>query len=114
MSRMLKLLRSRGNASLRLSLATATTLTKEIQKFLSQTRRKECHEMYGLVILPDGYERQKRLIQNIERTLKLGKEKLTWAAVAEKDCYVRVRRTGGTEVRRFPRCFFCQRNEQKN
>ena len=81
--------------------------TREIHKFLSQTKRNECHEMFGLVVLPNGYERQERLLQNIERTLKLGKEKLSWAGVAEKDCYVRVKRTGGTEVRRFPRCFFC-------
>lgn len=52
------------------------------------------------------YERQKRLLQGIERTLRLGSERLTWADVADRDCYVRVKRTGGTEVRRFPRCFF--------
>ena len=86
--------------------------TREIQKFLSQTKRNECHEMRGLVVLPNGYERQKRLLQGVEGTLKLGSEKLTWADVADKDCYVKVKRTGGTEVRRFPRCFFCQRNQQ--
>lgn len=87
--------------------------TREIQKFLSQTKRNECHEMRGLVVLPNGYERQKRLLQDIERTLKLGSEKLTWAGVADKDCYVKVKRAGGTEIRRFPRCVFCQRNEQQ-
>jgi len=87
--------------------------TREIQKYLSQTKRNECHEMRGLVVLPNGYERQRRLLQDVERTLRLGNEKLTWAKVADKDCYVRVKRTGGTEVSRFPRCFFCQRNEQK-
>src|ERR1700688_1332425 len=56
--------------------------TREIQKFLAQTRRNECHEMRGLVVLPSGYERQRRLLQDIERTLKLGNQKLTWAGVA--------------------------------
>jgi hypothetical protein len=85
---------------------------RDIHKFLSQTKRNECHEMRGLVVLPNGYERQKRLLQNVERTLKLGSEKLTWADVADKNCYVKVKRNGGTEVRRFPRCFFCQGNEK--
>jgi hypothetical protein len=85
---------------------------KEIQKFLAQTKRDECHEMYGLVILPSGYERQKRLLQNVESKLRLGNEKLTWADIANKNCCVRVTRLGSAEVRRFPRCFFCQKNEQ--
>lgn len=86
---------------------------KEIQKFLDQTKRDECHEMYGLLVLPNGYERQKRLLQNIEERLKLGKEKLSWADVADRNCCVKVTRLGAAEVRRFPRCFFCQKNEQK-
>jgi hypothetical protein len=86
---------------------------REIQKFLAQTKRDECHEMYGLLVLPNGYERQKRLLQNIEARLRLGKEKLTWADVADRNCCVKVTRLGAAEVRRFPRCFFCQKNEQQ-
>ncbi len=86
---------------------------KEIQKFLAQTKRAECHEMYGLLVLPNGYERQKRLLQDIEDRLRLGKEKLSWADVAHRNCCVKVTRLGAAEVRRFPRCFFCQKNEQK-
>ena len=86
---------------------------KEIQKFLAQTKRDECHEMYGLLVLPNGYERQKRLLQEIEGRLKLGKERLSWADVADRNCCVKVTRLGAIEVRRFPRCFFCQKNEQQ-
>lgn len=77
---------------------------KEIHKFLAQTKRDECHEMYGLLILPSAYERQKRLLQNIESRLRLGTEKLTWADVADRNCCVKVARLGAVEVRRFPRC----------
>ena len=86
---------------------------KEIQKFLDQTKRDECHEMYGLLVLPNGYERHKRLLQNIEERLKLGKEKLSWADVADRNCCVKVTRLGAAKVRRFPRCFFCQKREQQ-
>ena len=84
---------------------------KEIQRFLAQTKRDECHEVYGLVVLPNGYERQKRLLPEIEGRQKLGKEKLRWAEVADRNCCVKVTRLGAAEVRRFPRCFFCQRKE---
>jgi hypothetical protein len=89
---------------------------KEINKFLAQTKKASdgCHEVFGLVVLPNGYERQRRILQDVEKTLRLGKEPITWAGVAYRNCYVRVKRTGGTEVKRFPRCFYCQKNEMKS
>jgi hypothetical protein len=86
---------------------------KEINKFLAQTKETECHEMFGLVVLPNGYERQKRILQNIETGLRLGTEKLTWNDIHYRNCYVRVKRTGRAEVRRFPRCAYCLKNEKK-
>jgi hypothetical protein len=86
---------------------------KHIHKFLSQTKRAECHEMFGLVVLPNGYELQKRLLRDIETKLRLGREKITWADIANRNCYVLVKRNGGTEVRRFPRCSYCLKNEMK-
>jgi len=41
--------------------------------------------MFGLVILPNGYENQKRLLQNVGDKLRLGTEKLTWWDVADKN-----------------------------
>ena len=108
-----EIVRAAWERGLTIETGNGDDFTREIQKFLAQTKRKECHEMRGLVVLPNGYERQKRLLQDIERTLKLGGQKLTWADVADKDCYVKVKRNGGSEVRRFPRRFFCQRHEQK-
>lgn len=88
---------------------------REITRFLAQTKKASdgCHEVFGLIVLPNGYERQRRILQNIEQTLRLGKEAITWTDVAYRNCYVRVKRSGGTEVKRFPRCFCCQKNEMK-
>jgi hypothetical protein len=88
---------------------------KEIRKLLAQTKKASdgCHEVFGLMALPNGYERQRRILQNVEATLRLGNEKLTWAEVAARNCYVRVKRTDGAEVKRFPRCFYCLKNEMK-
>lgn len=89
---------------------------RAITRFLAQTKKASdgCHEVFGLVVLPNGYERQRRILQNVEKTLRLGKEAITWTDVAYRNCYVRVKRTGGTEVKRFPRCFYCQKNEMKS
>jgi hypothetical protein len=45
---------------------------KEILKFQKQTKQVDCHEMFGLVVLPNGYETQKRLLQMIGTRLRLG------------------------------------------
>jgi hypothetical protein len=87
---------------------------REILKFQKQTKQTECREMFGLVVLPNGYENQKRLLQIIGTKLRLGTKKLTWADVAEKNCYVRVKKSGDPEVKRFPRCFCCQKRELKD
>jgi hypothetical protein len=87
---------------------------KEMLKFQRRTKQADCHEMFGLVVLPNGYENQKRLLQMIGTRLRLGTKKLTWADVAEKNYYVRVKKGGDIEVKRFPRCFYCQKLEVHN
>jgi len=52
---------------------------REIKKFLAQTKKASdgCHEVFGLIVLPNGYETQRRILQNVEKTLRLGKEAIT-------------------------------------
>jgi hypothetical protein len=95
----------------RLTIVTANgdDFIREITSFLNQTKRSDCHDMYGLIILPNGYENQKQLLPGIERKLRLGDERLTWADVAKKDCCVRVKKRGNPKVTRFSRCFYCRK-----
>jgi hypothetical protein len=108
-----KIVREAWQRGLTIITGNGDDFVKHFQKFLSQTKKAECHEMYGLVVLPNGYELQKRVLRDIETRLKLGREKITWADVANRNCYVRVKRSGGAEVRRFPRCSYCLKNEMK-
>jgi len=75
-----------------LRLTTVTSngdhFVREITKFLNQTRQVDCHEMYGLVILLNGYEIHRRLLPEIEEKLRLGGKKVTWAEVHGKDYYI--------------------------
>jgi hypothetical protein len=36
---------------------------REINIFQGRTTRAICHDLYGLIVLPNGYEHQKRLLQ---------------------------------------------------
>jgi hypothetical protein len=96
---------------LRLTIVTSNGVdfVREFKKFLSQTKRNDCHEMYGLVILPNGYENQKRSLAKIEEKLRLSDEKVTWTDVAGKDYCVRVKRDGNPDITKFPRCLYCRK-----
>jgi hypothetical protein len=50
-------------------------------------------------------------LQGLEDKLRLGSERLTWTNVAQKNCLVRVKKNGKPEVKRFKRCFYCQKLE---
>jgi|SRR4029077_6867054 hypothetical protein len=65
---------------LRLTIVTANgdDFVREINSFLNQTKRVDCHEMFGLVILPNGYENHRRLLPEIEQKLRLDGKKVTW------------------------------------
>jgi hypothetical protein len=86
---------------------------KHFLEFLGQTKKTQCHEMFGLVVLPNGYELQKRALRDIETRLKFGRQKITWADVHNRNYYVRVKRSGGAEVRTFRRCSYCEKKQMK-
>ena len=109
----LKITREAWKRKLTIVTGNGEDFVKEIRKFLGQTKRAECHELYGLIVLPNGYERQKQVLPGIESRLLLGREKITWTDIAYRNCYVRVKGGGGVEVKRFPRCLYCQKNELK-
>jgi hypothetical protein len=77
---------------------------REINAFQGRTTRADCQELYGLVVLPNGYERQKRLLQGLDDKLRLGSEKLTWTNVAKKNCFVRVKKNGNGQLRGLNKC----------
>jgi hypothetical protein len=53
----------------------------EILKFQRRTKEKDCRELFGLVVLPNGYEDQRRQLLGIRNKLRLGTKKLTWPDV---------------------------------
>jgi len=81
----------------------------EIKRYLSETTKLKCHDLYGLVILPSAFEAQRNALHKIEERLVLNGKHLRWKDISELDCCVRVTRTGHVKVNRFDRCFYCRK-----
>ena len=84
---------------------------KEVREFLRLTKRKDCHDLFGLVILPNRFEIQKRSLTAISSRLRFGGRKITWYEVWRKNLCVRVKTTGNPEITQLPRCFYCQKGD---
>jgi len=82
----------------------------EINRYLKQTKKSECHDLSGLVILPSDHEVQRHAMRNIENKLMLDGKHIGWKEVWKLDCCVRITK-GVVRITRFDRCFYCKRNE---
>jgi hypothetical protein len=82
-----------------------------IKEFQRHTAKRTCRELRGLVVLPSGYESQRRILIEAAGRLRFGGKPITWADVAEQNYFVKLKRGGAPEVRRLPRCFYCARAE---
>ncbi len=83
----------------------------EIRRYLTQTKKLNCHDLSGLVILPSGHEVQRRVLVQTERKLLLNGKRIGWKDVWDLDCCVRIGRDGRVQVSRFERCFYCKKND---
>jgi len=81
-----------------------------IHEFQKKTKEKECHELNGLVVLPNEWETQRRLVKDAEKKLRFGSEKVAWFDVWNRNLCVRVKKDGNCEVKRFPQCLYCVKN----
>jgi hypothetical protein len=45
--------------------ANGDDFLREVRRFLRSTKRKDCHDLFGLVILPNKYEIQKRTLNEL-------------------------------------------------
>ncbi|MGA3317566.1 MAG: hypothetical protein ABSC64_14135 [Candidatus Korobacteraceae bacterium] len=83
---------------------------REFNSYLAQTKKLECHDMYGLVVLPNGFEIQRRVVPKLVGRLRLEGNRISWREVWEKDCLVKIGRNGAVATSRFPRCHYCKKS----
>lgn len=94
--------------------ANGEDFKRAILKFQDLTQRRNCHELRGLLVLPNGYERQKRLLKSAETQLRFGDRHLTWTDVRDGNYYVKLNNSNKPTIWRFPRCFYCQKYEVRD
>jgi hypothetical protein len=82
-----------------------------IKKFQKKLMQKECHELNGLIILPNEFEVQKHIVKASGKKLRFGGKKIEWPDVWRDNYCVRLKKSGAPEVKRFPRCFYCEKLE---
>jgi hypothetical protein len=80
-------------------------------QYIKQSRRRVCHDLNGLVVLPTGLEPQRRLLREAPQRMRFGGVAVTWADVWARNHYVRLVRNGPAEVKLLPRCTLCMKNE---
>src|SRR5262249_1920141 len=89
--------------------ANGDDFIKEIKRYLRQTTKLHCHDLFGLVVIPNEYEIQKRILPRLEERLVFGGKHLSWKDVWDLDCCVRVTKSRAVQVTRFDRCFYCKK-----
>ena len=82
----------------------------EIKRYLQQSTKLVCHDLSGLVIVPNDHELQRRVLPRLEERLHFDGRHISWKDVWELDCCVRVTKHGRPQIIRFERCFYCKKN----
>ena len=86
---------------------------REVRRFLRSTKRNDCHDLFGLVILPNKYEIQKRPLDQLGSQLRFRGKRIVWDDVWRRNLCVRVKALGPPEVAQLPRCFYCEKRAAK-
>jgi hypothetical protein len=85
-----------------------------MRHFLLKTQRKDCHDLYGLVVIPNQAASQARVLPGLAKRLRFSGKSITWDEVWMKNLMVRVRSDGVVDVRDdLGRCFYCQKIEMQ-
>jgi Domain of unknown function (DUF5615) len=89
--------------------ANGDDFTAEIKQYLGQSRKLICHDLSGLVIIPNDHQIQQRILPKIEHRLHFNDEHISWKDVWERDLCVRVTEIGNPQITKFERCFYCKK-----
>lgn len=89
--------------------ANGDDFLRETRTFLRSTKRRDCHDLFGLVILPNKFEIQKRTLDELGLRLRFRNNRISWDEVWRQNLCVRVKKKGNPEVTQLPRCFYCQK-----
>lgn len=90
--------------------ANGDDFLRDMRAFSRQTKKSECHDLFGLVILPSGFEIQKRVVPGVGDRLRYKGKLISWKEVQRENLCVRVSANRGfPSVTQLPQCFYCEK-----
>jgi Domain of unknown function (DUF5615) len=84
-----------------------------IERFQKKEMQNDCHDLFGLVILPNAYEAQRRVIRGVPGKLRLGRDSISWRDVWKNNLCVRLKKVGVPDVRPLARCRYCKAEDSE-
>lgn len=93
--------------------ANGPDFEKEIERFLQKTQQNDCHDLFGLVVIPNAAAAQSRVLPGLAKKLRFNGQSITWQDVWTKNYLVRVHSNGAVDLRELGRCFYCKKIENE-
>jgi len=86
---------------------------REIENFQKKQMRDNCHDLFGLLILPNLYEIQVRLLPKLNGQLRFEGALIDWRIVQIDNLSVRLTDNGEVKVNPMSRCQYCRELDPK-
>lgn len=93
--------------------ANGPDFEKEIEQFLQKTQQNDCHDLFGLVVIPNPAAVQNRVLPGLAKKLRYKGRNIAWQDVWRRNYLVRVHSNGAVDVRELGRCFYCKKIEDE-
>ena len=89
--------------------ANGPDFEREIKQFLQRSQRKDCLDLFGLVVIPNPSAIQARVLPRLSDKLRINGKRISWEDVWRENYLVSVHSDGSVEVRQLGRCFYCKK-----
>jgi hypothetical protein len=89
--------------------ANGADFEPEIKRLLQKSQRKDCYDLFGLVVIPNASAAQARVLPRLTSRLRVGGTRISWENVWQENYLVSAHADGSVEVRELGRCFYCRK-----
>jgi len=93
--------------------ANGPDFEREIKQSLQKSQRKDCFDLFGLVVIPNPGATQERVLPGLSGKLRIKGKRISWEDVWQENYLVSVHSDGAVEVRELGRCFYCKKLKQE-
>jgi hypothetical protein len=87
--------------------ANGRDFLRAIDSYQRKEMRDQCHDLFGLVILPNSFANQERSVPRLAAKLRFGGSSITWRHVQINNLSVRLTDDGGVKIAALARCQYC-------